>query len=420
MFIGFWRGVIFSIIIIIESINSNQIFWDLSFKQPLILLSFSLLPPTLLAFNQKSFFNSREKRCLIFFCFFLLVNVFMVDSLWIFFIYFELSIIPILLIISSQGGTKNRLEARKFLFIFTRGSSLIFLFFLLWRERREFWETLSWLPCPFEKRRSNFNFLFSILALLTFFVKMPSLFLHIWLPKAHVEAPVFGSMILARVMLKMGGYGILLFRPLLDYFHSSFFLPFAFFLFSAYSALVCFNQKDLKILIAYSRVNHMALVLIVAIVGWRFGIVGRVLLMLGHGVVSSILFFLRSVSYNNTSRRSLLTISRRGKDYFIISIWIFFTFINIGLPPFVNFLGEVYILKIIVFRPYFFLIGFFNFFLVGLYGILMISRISQRKMQKYSLKNSGGGLREFSVLIVIFIHLYCFRLINLFKIHIYV
>ena len=418
--IGFWRGVFFSIIIIVETINFNQDSWDLSLKQPLIFLSITLLPSTLLAFNQKSFFKYKEKRSLIFFCFFLLTYVFLVDSLWIFFIFFELSVIPILLIISSQGGSKNRLEARKFLFIFTRGSSLILLFFLLWRERRKSWETLGWLSYPFEKRNSRFSFLFSILVLLTFFVKMPSLFLHIWLPKAHVEAPVFGSIILARVMLKMGGYGILLFRPLLDYFFSSFFTPFAFFLFSAYSALVCFNQKDLKILIAYSRVNHIALVLLAAIVGWRFGVVGGVFLILGHGVVSSILFFLRRVSYNRTSRRSLLILSRRRKDYFIISIWVFFTFINMGFPPFVNFLGEVYIIKMITFRPYFFFIGFLNFFLVGLYGVLMVSSITQRKMQKYSLKNRGGGLREFSVLIVVSTHLYCFRLINLLKIHIYV
>ena len=121
-------------------------------------------------------------------------------------------------------------------------------------------------------------------------------------------------------MLKIGGYGILLLRPLLDYFFTSFFTPFTFFLFSAYSALICLNQKDLKVLIAYSRVNHMALVLLTMIVGWRFGIMGGIFLMLGHGVVSSIIFFLRSVIYNNTSRRSLLIISRRRKDYLIISL----------------------------------------------------------------------------------------------------
>ena len=164
----------------------------------------------------------------------------------------------------------------------------------------------------------------------------------------------------------------------------------------------------------------MALVLLTIIVGWRFGMVGRIFLMLGHGVVSSIIFFLRRVTYNNTSRRSILIISRRGKDYLIISLWVIFTFINIGFPPFINFLGEVYIMKMITFRPFFFFLGFFNFFFVGLYGILIISRISQRKIQKYSLKNRRGGLREFSVLIVIFTHLYCFGLINLLKIHIYV
>ena len=414
-FIRFFRGIFLSLILIIEGLEYEYFTFDQIIKFPLIFLSISLIPPTIIAFNQKSFLSSGEKGNLVFTCFLMLLIVFWVDSIWFFFIFFELSVVPMLLIVSSVGGTKSRIEARKFLFTFTSGTSLIFLLFLVWRRTLINWETFIWLPSPSQNLSNFFNFFLSFLILLTFFVKIPSLFVHIWLPKAHVEAPVFGSIILARVMLKIGGYGILLFRPLLDFFFSSFFPPFFFICFSAYSAIICFRQKDLKILIAYSRVNHMALVLIASIQGWRLGFFGLLLLMLGHGVISSILFFLARRSYGQTSSRSLIVFSSRGKDYFLILMWIVFAFINIGFPPFLNFLGEVYIIKVVAFNPFLFLTSIFNFFIVGLYGVLIISSITQRKSQKYSIINRSGGLREFIILMVLMGHIYCFLILNMIK-----
>ena len=84
-----------------------------------------------------------------------------------------------------------------------------------------------------------------------------------------------------------------------------------------------------------------------------------------------------------------------------------------GFPPFVNFLGEVYILKMMAYNPFFFLLGIVNFFAVGLYGVLIISSLSQRKSQKFSLKK-GRSLREYVVIMVVALHLYCFFLINFF------
>ena len=410
----FWRRVVLTLLFLLEGMDVEQNFWDFNFKYPLIFLTITLLPPTILSFNQKYFLSNPEKRTVIFFCFFLLSFVFWVDSFWLFFGFFELSVIPILLIIVSSGSSRKRLEARKFLFIFTRGSSLILLFFLIWTQENR-GESRGWLSWPRAKFGEGLESFFPLLVLLTFFVKMPSLFLHMWLPKAHVEAPVFGSIVLARVMLKIGGYGILLFRPLLDYFFSSMGTSFFFLLFSAYSAFICYSQKDLKVLIAYSRVNHMALVLLAMMVGWSYGILGSILLMLGHGVVSSILFFLRRSTYNITSRRSLLIISGRGKDYLILGFWVIFCFINMGFPPFVNFLGEVYILKIMAYSPYFFLLRLVNFFVVGLYGVLILSSIAQRKVQKFSLSMGMGGLSEYLILRVLLGHIFCFLIINFMK-----
>lgn len=152
------------------------------------------------------------------------------------------------------------------------------------------------------------------LFLLTFFVKMPCFLLHMWLPKAHVEAPVFGSIVLARVMLKMGGYGFLIFRPLLSY-KFIYFFPYVFLFFSFYAAFICFRQKDLKVLIAYSRVNHMALVLMGIFSGLRHALLGAILLIIGHGVVSSIIFYIRRTTYSQTSSRSLIVVNSPNRDY---------------------------------------------------------------------------------------------------------
>jgi len=412
--ITFWGGVILSFLFLLEGMEYEQNFWDFNLKYPLIFLTLTLLPPTLLSFNQKIFLKNSGKRVVVFICFLLLSLVFWVESFWLFFLFFEISVIPIILIITESGRSKNRLEARKFLFFFTRGSSLIFLIFLIWSIIQG-WEMRRWNSFTVIEFNNSLEVFLSLLAILTFFVKIPSLFLHMWLPKAHVEAPVFGSIVLASVILKMGGYGIILFSPLIDFFFSSIISSFFFILFSFYSAFLCYGQKDLKVLIAYSRVNHMALVLIATIVGWSGGILGAILLMLGHGVVSSVLFFLRRSTYNLTSRRSLLILSRSGKDYLVLCIWIFFAFINIGFPPFVNFLGEIYILKIMAYRPYFFLVRIINFFVVGLYGILIVSSIAQRKSQKFSLKRGVRGLREYLILSIVLGHLFCFFILNFFK-----
>nr|UMI39142.1 NADH dehydrogenase subunit 4 [Heterochaerus australis] len=243
----FWGGVMLSFLFLLEGMEYEQNFWDFNLKYPLIFLTLTLLPPTLLSFNQKIFLKNSGKSVVVFICFLLLSLVFWVESFWLFFLFFEISVIPIILMITESGSSKNRLEASKFLFFFTSGSSLIFLIFLIW-SMIQGWEMSSWNSFTVMEFNNSLEVFLSLLAILTFFVKMPSLFLHMWLPKAHVEAPVFGSMVLASVMLKMGGYGIILFSPLIDFFFSSMISSFFFILFSFYSAFLCYGQKDLNCL----------------------------------------------------------------------------------------------------------------------------------------------------------------------------
>jgi NADH-ubiquinone oxidoreductase chain 4 len=128
---------------------------------------------------------------------------------------------------------------------------------------------------------------------LTFLVKFPRFLLHIWLPKAHVESPVMGSIILAGILLKLGGFGLFIFHKFLLFRRSlrqglivSYVLWGAIFL-----GLFCYRQKDTKILIALSRVNHIALVITGLFLTYSFTFLGRLLIIIGHGLFSSGLFF---------------------------------------------------------------------------------------------------------------------------------
>lgn len=265
-------------------------------------------------------------------------------NLFIFYIFFELSLIPTLILIIGWGYQPERIEAGLYLLFYTLLISLpiiigIFYFYLK-RESLCFY---------FIKQIDELFIYFCIN--IVFFCKMPIFFIHLWLPKAHVEAPVAGSIILAGILLKLGGYGIL--RLLRKFLYLGVKINFVFIIISLLGgfiiSLICIRQRDIKSLIAYSSVAHIGMVIRGLITLYIWGINGAFLIMLAHGLCSSGLFCLANIIYERISRRSLYL--SRGILTILPNLsfwWFIFCIRNMAAPPSLNLLREIILINSII------------------------------------------------------------------------
>nr|AVJ52483.1 NADH dehydrogenase subunit 4 [Cryptacrus comes] len=270
-----------------------------------------------------------------------LLLTFCVDNLLIFYISFESSLIPTLFLILGWGYQPERLLAGYYLLFYTLFASLPLLLGIFYVYKLS--NSLSfWLICV------DMNFWLYLSMILAFLFKMPMVFVHFWLPKAHVEAPISGSMILAAILLKLGGYG--LFRVFL--FVSSYSVNFAFYIIgvSLYGAsmigMLCMCQIDIKSLIAYSSVSHMGMVIAGIFIFNIYGFVGSLIVMIGHAFCSSGLFCLANIIYERSHSRSLFI--NKGLITFMPNLsllWFLLCANNMSSPPSLNLLGEIYIIN---------------------------------------------------------------------------
>lgn len=277
---------------------------------------------------------------------FFLIQVFCVLDLFLFYIYFESVLIPMFLIIGIWGSRQRKIRAAYQFFLYTLTGSLIMLLALLivyfqtgttdlqilwFSEFSEFKQILLW-----------FAFFMS------FAVKIPMIPFHIWLPEAHAEAPTAGSVILAGILLKLGGYGFLRFSLPMFPIASIFFAPLIFTLSLIaiiYASLTTLRQIDLKKIIAYSSVSHMGFVTIGLFSMNIQGIEGSILLMLSHGLISSALFLCIGILYDRYKTRIIKYYSGLIQVMPLFGIFfIFLSFANIGFPGTSNFIGEILIL----------------------------------------------------------------------------
>lgn len=276
----------------------------------------------------------------------LLINAFCACDLLIFYIFFESVLIPMFIIIGVWGARERKIHAAYQFFLYTLFGSvfmLLAIMFIYFEAGSTNYQVL--LSTSFSPRRQ-------IILWLAFFasfaIKVPMVPVHIWLPEAHVEAPTAGSVILAGILLKLGTYGLLRFSIPMFPDATIFFTPLVYtisIIGIVYTSLTTLRQIDLKKIIAYSSVGHMAFVMIGLFAANIQGIEGSILLMISHGLVSSALFLCVGVLYDRYHTRIINYYGGLAHCMPLFAVlFLFFTLANISIPGTSSFVAEFLVL----------------------------------------------------------------------------
>nr|YP_008854988.1 NADH dehydrogenase subunit 4 [Osteochilus schlegelii]BAO08958.1 NADH dehydrogenase subunit 4 [Osteochilus schlegelii] len=277
-----------------------------------------------------------------------LILAFGATEIIMFYIMFEATLIPTLIIITRWGNQAERLNAGTYFLFYTLAGSLPLLVALLLLQQST--GTLSMLIIQYTQPLQLNSWGHTIWwagCLIAFLVKMPLYGVHLWLPKAHVEAPVAGSMVLAAVLLKLGGYGMMRMMVMLEPLSKE--LAYPFIILALWGIVmtgsICLRQTDLKSLIAYSSVSHMGLVAGGILIQTPWGFSGAIILMIAHGLVSSALFCLANTAYERTHSRTMILARGLQMIFPLAAVWWFIANLaNLALPPLPNLMGELLII----------------------------------------------------------------------------
>nr|YP_009177991.1 NADH dehydrogenase subunit 4 [Cottus bairdii]AJW75282.1 NADH dehydrogenase subunit 4 [Cottus bairdii] len=323
-----------------------------SLSTPLLVLTCWLLPLMILA-SQNHTASEPLNRQRMYLTLLTSLQVFLIlafgaTEIIMFYVMFEATLIPTLILITRWGNQTERLNAGIYFLFYTLAGSLPLLVALLLLQNST--GTLSLLTIQYSdpvELSSYAHKLWWAGCLLAFLVKMPLYGVHLWLPKAHVEAPIAGSMILAAVLLKLGGYGMMRMVVMLEPLTKE--LSYPFIVFALWGVImtgsICLRQTDLKSLIAYSSVSHMGLVVGGILIQTPWGFSGALILMIAHGLASSALFCLANTSYERTHSRTMLLARGLQMVLPLMAAWWFIASLaNLALPPLPNLMGELMII----------------------------------------------------------------------------
>nr|QUB07197.1 NADH dehydrogenase subunit 4 [Syneta adamsi] len=389
------------------NMSFNYLYLSISYMLGYDLLSYSLILLSFWICSLMILASSKVYKYLNYYKLFLFIMLLLLFSLimtfaslnlFMFYIFFEISLIPTLILIMGWGYQPERIEAGIYLLFYTLMMSLPMMIsiFYLYKKINSLY---------FYNMNINLNFFMYMCINMVFLVKIPMFFLHLWLPKAHVEAPVAGSMILAGIMLKLGGYGMM--RLMFNFISLGLKINFIFIVLSLIGgvmvSLICLRQSDIKSLIAYSSVAHMGLVLAGIMTMNLFGLWGALIMMLAHGLCSSGLFCLANISYERLNSRSLYL--NKGLLNLMPSMslwWFLFCSSNMAAPPSLNLLGEIMLINSLVsFNWITMLMLIFLSFMSAVYSLFLFSYSQHGNLNSSLYSIFPGKYQEY---LLLFLH----------------
>lgn len=307
-----------------------------------IVLTAILMPICLIISDTKIIIQNKLFILSYLFMLFLLNSVFTILDILGFYISFEAIIIPMFLVIGVWGSREEKVRAGYYFFLYTAAGSVLLLLSILYISYSH--GTTDYLLLLKQTIEEKWQYFIFIAFFISFAAKIPLVPFHIWLPLAHVEAPVAGSVILAGLLIKLGAYGFIRFALPLTPIAAHYFAPFIITLAIIsiiYASLTTIRQTDLKRIIAYSSVAHMGVATLAIFTFSTLGIQASIFLQIAHGVVSSALFILVTILYEH--HHSRLVKYYRGITLtmpLFSMVFLIFTLANIGVPLSANFIGE--------------------------------------------------------------------------------